>query len=261
MSPQDFKDLSAVLSRNKALNHLDLADTNMDVEGVEVLMAALSENYRSEVKTLLLGGNNLGPDGAKKIGRALSRPPRLLVALNLENNSFGDSGCSSICRALRVNKTIQHLDLSDNGIGPAAGHDWAVAIQKNATLIFLSLSWNKMGIKGLLELVSGLQHNITLKYLNIIGNGASPDTGTALIEASLFSNTNPVDIDIDYHPPRSRQEILSTDTETAMSQDEADEDPEPENDPPLDGPVGVPPPPLSSPGGSRPRTRTGSSEK
>ena len=97
-------------------------------------------------------------------------------------------------------------------------------------------------------MVPGLQNNITLKYLNIIGNDGDPATGTALVEASLMTNFSPVDIDIDHNPPRTRQEILSTDTKTIIALDEEDED--------MDAEMQQisPPPPGSVPGTTRSRT-------
>lgn len=51
-----------------------------------------------------------------------------------------------------------------------------------------------------------------------------PETGTALIEASLLANSSPVDIDIDHLPTRTRQEILSTDTKAVVADEDADDD-------------------------------------
>lgn len=133
--------------------------------------------------------------------------------------------------------------LADNNIRETAGRELAIMLQKNSTLVFLgsvlqinawtwnfefnivclcdSLSWNKLNVGGLMALGQGLQNNTSLKYLNVIGNGGDPSTGTALLEASLISSSTPVDLDIDFLPPRSRAELLLTEAKNDLIVDDS----------------------------------------
>jgi hypothetical protein len=102
-------------------------------------------------------------------------------------------------------------------------------LQKNQALVFLrsdvssplkmhislsrwyfSLSWNQLGDVTGEKLAAAFEVNQSLKYLNIVGNDIHPRTATSIIEASLILDSNPIDLDIESDPPRSRQEIVSS---------------------------------------------------
>lgn len=47
-----------------------------------------------------------------------------------------------------------------------------------------------------------------LRTINLLGNNIDPTAASTLIESSMILNAVPVDLDIEYAPPRNRQAIL-----------------------------------------------------
>uniref|UniRef100_A0A668A8H2 Leucine rich repeat containing 71 n=1 Tax=Myripristis murdjan TaxID=586833 RepID=A0A668A8H2_9TELE len=78
----------------------------------------LSED--SVLAQLSLRHNQMGDEGARLIGSALSTPTsanKNLMSLNLAFNSIGDAGAAYIAQGLRLNRALLLLSLSNNRIG------------------------------------------------------------------------------------------------------------------------------------------------
>ena len=108
---------------NDFLSDLDLRDTSrggrvvggkLGVEGVMHVARALSTNR--EVTLLDLSDNEIGPQGAAHIARALLALNRTVTELHLASNGLGDAGAVQLASALQADTALLVVDLRDNGI-------------------------------------------------------------------------------------------------------------------------------------------------
>jgi Ran GTPase-activating protein (RanGAP) involved in mRNA processing and transport/ankyrin repeat protein len=93
---------AALLARGAALQHLDLSNNELGVEGAAVLADALKSN--TTLRTLLLWRNRVGTDGAEAFAEAL-RCNGSLRCLDLEDNGVGSRGVASLGAAVREGNT------------------------------------------------------------------------------------------------------------------------------------------------------------
>ncbi|CAJ1083303.1 leucine-rich repeat-containing protein 71 [Xyrichtys novacula] len=90
----------------------------------------LSED--SVLTHLSLRNNQMGDEGARLIGSALSTTRsanKNLRSLNLSFNSIGDAGAKYIAQGLRYNRALLFLSLSNNWIGDAGAADLATILR------------------------------------------------------------------------------------------------------------------------------------
>eukprot|EP00808_Paulinella_micropora_P023624 g11902.t1 len=117
------------------------------------------------LQTLDLYNNNIGPDGAKAIGKALELN-QTLRELNLRYNKIGDDGANAIGEALKVNTTVQTLNIGYNNLGEKGAALIAEAIKVNKTLREINLRWNNIGDAGAQAIGEALKINPTLETLD-----------------------------------------------------------------------------------------------
>ena len=107
----------------------------------------------TELRSLNLGGNNLGSGGAKVIGQSLKN----LTSLNLWKNNIGPDGTEAIASLTNLNS----LDLEDNNIGDDGAR---VIAQSLKDLTSLNLGHNNLGAGGAKAIAQSLK-NLTSLYL------------------------------------------------------------------------------------------------
>uniref|UniRef100_A0A2C9LLA4 Uncharacterized protein n=1 Tax=Biomphalaria glabrata TaxID=6526 RepID=A0A2C9LLA4_BIOGL len=110
--------------------------------------------------------------------------------LNLSDNRLGYNGAAAVCQLLMVNKTIEKLNLSGNNIGDQAGELFhSVLTKSNSTLRSLNLSHNRLEDGAALWLKNALIENETLEHLDISWNHFQ-NKGCVLIAQGLKVSIN-----------------------------------------------------------------------
>jgi hypothetical protein len=115
-----------------SVTSLDLRRNGL-ATGAAALGVALAKNVR--LTTLLLGENELGPDGGAAVANGL-RSNRTLTCLDLAKNALGDDGAIALAEALRANaqhSKLRSLDLQSNNIGTPAAQAWAAVLSNKAS--------------------------------------------------------------------------------------------------------------------------------
>lgn len=115
-----------------SVTSLDLRRNGLGT-GAAALGVALAKNVR--LTTLLLGENELGPDGGAAVANGL-RSNRTLTCLDLAKNALGDDGAIALAEALRANaqySKLRSLDLQSNNIGTPAAQAWAAVLSNKTT--------------------------------------------------------------------------------------------------------------------------------
>jgi len=143
------------------------------------LISRLTSN---ESEIMMMGGNNIGDEGAREVATALNKNTKL-IRLHINYNNIGDKGAQAIATALEQNTTLTILDISRNNIGVDGAQAIATALKINKTLTTLNISENRIDNAGAEALAEALKVNKTLTTLDISFNQIDDVGETAITEA------------------------------------------------------------------------------
>lgn len=101
----------------------------MGKAGASALAQALSTKG-CNLKTLVLGGCQLGPSGAESLAEMLKKNTTL-KHLRIPYNAIGPLGAVAFAHVIPHNKSLNELDLRGNNIGASGGISLAAALLKN----------------------------------------------------------------------------------------------------------------------------------
>ena len=124
---------------NNKITTLNLAGSNLDLQGAQFLSDALKTN--KSLITLNLGDNNLRPQGARFLSEAL-KINTSLNSLYLWLNDLGPEGAQFLSEALKINTSLTNLDLVYNNLGSQGARFLFEALKVNRSLISLNLGYN-----------------------------------------------------------------------------------------------------------------------
>jgi hypothetical protein len=152
---------------------------------MQVLFESLSENIA--VRKLVLMGldcfrleKNL--TAIKKIAEAL-KVNKSITHVDLSVNNAGIQGMSAIAEALKVNKSITHIGLSNNKAGPQGMSAIAEALKVNKSIAYIDLSVNEAGIQGMSAIAEALKINKSIADIGLDINGAGIQGTKAIADA------------------------------------------------------------------------------
>ena len=178
LNESDVDALAGSLQENSWLLNLDLGNSGIGAEGIGRIARAMTPPHKSDVHTLLLGGNKLGDEGAVAVA-AMLRHNRKLLRLDLGTNAIGDSGAVALARALELNTKsgLLLLGLSWNQIGDEGAEAFAESLRNGApALETLLLSANMITDSGALGLLRALPQHPRLEDLDVDENYAAKPT-------------------------------------------------------------------------------------
>ena len=124
--------LSVALEYNKTLTKLDIAQTNIEPEGVKYLEHAIISN--KTLKELKVNNNNLGSDDGSKVIAEILIKQQSLEKLDISNNNIKDKGIKNhIAKALGLTK-IKEVIMKINGITDDGAEYIVDSVYKKITL-------------------------------------------------------------------------------------------------------------------------------
>ena len=148
---------------------------------------ALFSDTEITAKTLNLGKNNLSPEGAQVVAKALA-VNRTVTHLDLSYNRIGDVGAVALAEALDAGSCWTHLYLHGVDMTQGGAEALADSLRKNKSLTVLGLGDNAIEDRGAAALASALKSNDTLRELYLPRNGCT-DTGVLELAEALKTNT------------------------------------------------------------------------
>jgi len=164
-----------------AVGMMDLRRCGLKDAHAEALAAALPQF--SGLRSLILGGNNIGAAGAGALAVALPHLTQL-QELYLHENGIGDAGAAALAVALPHLTQLQDLVLDKTSIGDAGAAALAVALPHLTQLQELHLYENGIGDAGAAALAVALPHLSRLRELHLDKNGIG-DAGAAALAVAL----------------------------------------------------------------------------
>lgn len=181
LSDLSLAKLQTRLQAQKGSAKLNLADSFIGDEGCDLLSRHLRDN--SGTTTLELRGNNLTPDGIRRLIPAF-KGPCTIKNLSLEWNVVGN-GTVAIADLLSLNSSVTSLDLRNNRIGAEGAAALGRLIETNRVLSSLDLRWNDLGTEGGRVILQALQTAPrTIDRIELSGNKI-PDELLQAIEGVL----------------------------------------------------------------------------
>jgi ankyrin repeat protein len=138
--------LKQLIAREITAKSLNLGRNNIGDEGAKLIAQALEH---TDLIGLDLNSNNIGDAGALALAEALKKPTSKLTSLNLCTNEIGLPGVIELAEALRTNKTLKELGLYCNDIGSEGLVAIAEALKTNRTLIKITIGYGKLSPESL----------------------------------------------------------------------------------------------------------------
>ena len=181
--------ISVVLEKNSSLTHLDLSFNGIDED------VASSLSWYSSLSFFNLEGNCIGDSGASSLSKAL-KAKSSLTDLNLSDNRIGDAGASFLSQALKANSSLTNLNLSINSIGDTGASSLSKALKANSSLTNLNLSFCKIGDAGASSLSEAIKENSSLTGLNLLDNRIG-DAGASFLSDALTANSSLTDLNLE----------------------------------------------------------------
>ena len=149
---------------------------------------------QTSTRYLNAGGNDIGLEGGRQVGRALCMNT-VLTTLDLAQNRIEDVASTEIAEAIKVNTVLLELSLASNQITATGGSALGEGLSVNSTLVTFEMQNNK--ISWLFD-TSGITKNLTLRSFKSDLNLVRIDvevlrsdlhTKDATVDVSLRSDT------------------------------------------------------------------------
>lgn len=140
------------------------------------LASALTTN--TTVTELFLPSNNIGPEGARVLARAIQQNRKTIVRVYLTRNRIGNDGTRFLAASL-AHCSLKELYLAGNGIGHVGVEHLATALVDNTSLKKLDLRDNHIdNLQGMEAIRKILSSNLGLEWLYLWGNRAISSDNT-----------------------------------------------------------------------------------
>lgn len=123
----------------------------------------------STLKSIHVGNNHIGPEGAKSISDSLKSNSGI-KDLQMHNGNIQDLGAKYISEALKINCSLEIICLAGNNIGPEGAKFLSDSLKINSTLKMIDMRYNIIGDKGAKYFSESLKSNITLEKLVLNSN-------------------------------------------------------------------------------------------
>lgn len=209
---QNTAALLSHLDANRESSTLSLAYASISDEGVAEVAKFVRDN--PFVKYLDLRGNNLQAKGATALSNAI-KLNRSLKSLNLKWNAVGrdPSGVEALCRALKSNLNITHLDLRNNRVNNVGAKYIGQMLTENTTITHMDLSWNDLGVDGGIALLDGLKSNGSVIDCQLSGSKVGEET---LHEVAYILRKNKASSAYKASPEDSSAQAAAKDPQTSQ---------------------------------------------
>ncbi|XP_041060832.1 NACHT, LRR and PYD domains-containing protein 14-like [Carcharodon carcharias] len=203
LSIESWEEIVSVLIINQTLRELNVSSNRMGEAGLRTLSTALKDPRcklqklgLNNTSTLDFGmmGSYLEETGMEILSDVLKDPRCTLKGLELANNCLTQKNYEEIASAIRINRTLTHLDLSSNVIQDSGINVLAMALMDTScSLQSLLLTDTKLTPTCCEKLATVLVTNQTLRTLDLsmnkLGDAGVCSLSTALKEPSCKLET------------------------------------------------------------------------
>ena len=176
MSEQTWRDKHGGMLLPRGAEAVEFANVALGDLGAKNLADELRRDRM--VRKLYLTQNNIGPNGATELARAVCAVPSAAHALCRD----APNAAAPIRPQLAHNETIQTITLRRNPIGDRGATAVAIALSHNSTMLSVSIYTNSVGDTGAASFATMLSKNSVLQKLSIYSNGISDESALRFAE-------------------------------------------------------------------------------
>jgi len=153
------------LCNTNILHHLNLnCNIISDQTAAKICEVIAASTYLNELE---IGSCNISGHGFRLIAESLMNDNKILLQhLNIKFNAILFNAAESISTTLCANKLLEHLDLSGCKLGERDFVIICKSLRNNVLLTHLNLSHNSITCKVAAEIASIISGNGTLQYVN-----------------------------------------------------------------------------------------------
>ena len=170
-----------------SLTSLHLSMVHCRDKGCEQVAQGLQQHACPDLRYLYLGGNSIGAQGYKHLGRAQGGCVNLAELHLIENFEVIATGYDDVVRGLEGCPSLTHLDFRLNEISQEECQRLAQALQERVfpALTYLDLMGNRIGSEGCAAVAEALRAGCcpNLTYLDLTYNDIEPAGSVRLAEA------------------------------------------------------------------------------
>ena len=174
MTSEIAEELGALLYRHPKLKRLNLNDTCLGDDGVEIVAGALANGAAPVLEELEMELNEITVAGAEPLAAALSLKTGLKI-INLKENELEDDGALEIARGITGLTSLQVLDLCTNQIKRGGVCAVAKAVSNKMALHVLALDDNEISEAGIEALQAILRRAGKLEALGSLEENCPDD--------------------------------------------------------------------------------------
>lgn len=190
--------LSSGLKGVRSLESLELKRNQLSEAGSLRILKSVSAIALREID---LSYNRIGEKAIWKLIEICNLYDTKLTVLDLEQTSLKDNEIEILCRGLRHNKSLRHLNLANNKVKGRGARALGEMLRGNKGLLALDLHWNELGQEGAGAFFDGLAENAALLQLDLSWNALGADAEGVLPALSRFfaENSTLRHLDISYN--------------------------------------------------------------
>lgn len=149
------EELMEALKHSISLKHLHLGYNTLRDTGARAVARALPQ--LTQLVTLDLTANRIGPEGGEALASALCEPSCTLRRLNLRHNLLESRGIAAFENVLRINNSLIQLFFGFMSPTPEVGEIILKAVAKNRSLLLLDILGWKLPQQRALEVIQQIQ--------------------------------------------------------------------------------------------------------
>ncbi|EGG22669.1 hypothetical protein DFA_04799 [Cavenderia fasciculata] len=146
LNDDNIKNITPMLCSYKFISTINLSKNNLGSNSIKSLKPLIVNNNNGEGigkgLKLVLAGNNIGVQGARRLSKYLSSRLCNLVELDISNNKLNDNGTKMLMMALVNNQSLESINLSGNNIGKDSVVYLKEVFKYNQKIKIMDLSFN-----------------------------------------------------------------------------------------------------------------------
>jgi Ran GTPase-activating protein (RanGAP) involved in mRNA processing and transport len=154
------------------IKSLDIGGNYIGIQGAKILGSLLKEN--KSLEKLVISRCFIGGDGVELIAKAIGKS-RCLKSLDISFNNIGDKGMTTLSKKLKSNEFLCEINFESNNVGEDGFTALAHLLKSNNAISSLNLTSNNLNGSILHLIIDNICANpkSSLDLLNLSRNGIS----------------------------------------------------------------------------------------
>ena len=155
---EDCQVLGRMMSSHTQLKELNIGANSLSSEAIQLVISGIGSNENTKLEKLILSWNTFSLENTEALS-SLLMVNNTIKHLDLWHCGIGPDGSC----ALKNNSTLKYIDISYNGIQDKGGVAIASALKVNRTLEHIEIRDDTIGAEGICQLVASARYGLKLE--------------------------------------------------------------------------------------------------